>query len=111
VLSAEEAATVLWVPERTFRRWRGRFEAEGAEGVCDRPLGRLSTRRPPEDEVARVLDLHKTRYERFTAKHFYEKLVEKHGFGSSYNWLRLTLQAHGPVTPAPRRASRKRMWW
>jgi len=108
VLSAEEAAEVLGVSERTFRRWRGRFEAGGAEGLYDRRLGRASARRAPVDEVARVLDLHKTHYKGFTTKHFHEKLVEEHGFGLSYNWLRLTLQAHGRVTPAPRRGVHRR---
>ena len=46
-LSQFEAAPVLGVLERTFRRWRGRFEAEGAEGLYDRRLGKVSTRRVP----------------------------------------------------------------
>ena len=32
VLGQAEAAEILGVSERTFRRWRDRFEAEGAEG-------------------------------------------------------------------------------
>ena len=42
-LSQGEAA--LGVSERTFRRWRERFEAEGAEGLYDRRLGKISARR------------------------------------------------------------------
>ena len=57
------------------RRWRDRYEAEGADGLYDRRLGRLSARRAPVDEVARVLELFDTRYWDFTAKHFHEKLV------------------------------------
>ena len=60
------------------------------------------------DTVARVLELFETRYRDFTAKHFHEKLVAEHGFGLSYNWLRLTLQAHGRVRPAPRRGAHRR---
>ena len=52
-LSQAEAAEVLGVSERTFRRWRDRYEAEGADGLYDRRLGRLSARRAPVDEVAR----------------------------------------------------------
>ena len=55
-LSQAEAAEVLGVSERTFRRWRDRYEAEGADGLYDRRLGRLSARRAPVDEVARVLE-------------------------------------------------------
>ena len=96
------------VSERTFRRWRDRYEAEGAERSYDRRLGRLSARRAPVDEVARVLELFDTRYWDFTAKHFHEKLVADHGFKRSYNWLRLSLQAHGRRRAAPRRGAHRR---
>ena len=46
-VSQEEAASMLGMSERTFRRWRDRFEAEGAEGLYDRRLGRVSARRAP----------------------------------------------------------------
>ena len=107
-LSQAEAAEVLGVSERTFRRWRDRYEAEGADGLYDRRLGRLSARRAPVDEVARVLELFDTRYWDFTAKHFHEKLVADHGFKRSYNWLRLSLQAHGRRRAAPRRGAHRR---
>ena len=108
VLGKAEAAEILGVSERTFRRWRDRFEAEGAEGLYDRRLGRLSARRAPVDEVARVLELFDTRYWDFTAKHFHEKLVAEHGCERSYNWVRLTLQAYGRRQAAPRRGAHRR---
>ena len=81
---------------------------EGADGLYDRRLGRLSARRAPADEVARVLELFDTRYWDFTAKHFHEKLVADHGFKRSYNWLRLSLQAHGRRRAAPIRGAHRR---
>ena len=102
-LSQSEAASVLGVSERTFRRWRDRFEADGVEGLYDRRLGRASARRVPVDTMMAILELFDTRYWDFTAKHFHEKLVEEHGFTRSYNWVRLTLQAHGRKRAAPRR--------
>jgi transposase len=108
VLSVAEAAEILGMSERTFRRWRDRYETEGADGLYDRRLGRVSARRAAVDEVAEVLALFDTRYFDFTAKHFHDKLVSEHGFTRSYNWLRLTLQAHGRVTPAPRRGAHRR---
>ena len=107
-LSQAEASEILGVSERTFRRWRDRYEAEGAEGLYDRRLGRASARRAPADTVARVLELFETRYWDFTAKHFHEKLVDEHGVGLSYNWLRLSLQAHGLIKPAARRGVHRR---
>ena len=71
-LSQFEAASVLGVSERTFRRWRDRFEAEGAEGLYDRRLGRVSARRVPADTLMEVLELFDTRYWDFTAKHFHD---------------------------------------
>ena len=66
-LSQLEAAEILGMSERTFRRWRDRFEAEGAEGLYDRRLGRVSARRAGVDEVVALLDLFDTRYRHFTA--------------------------------------------
>ena len=108
LLSQAEAAEMLGMSERTFRRWRDRFEAEGAEGLYDRRLGRVSARRAPVDEVARVLALFDTRYWDFTAKRFHEKLVTEHGCKRSYNWVRLSLQARGRMRPAPRRGADRR---
>ena len=51
-LSQAEAAEVLGMSERTFRRWRDRFEADGAEGLYDRRLGRVSARRAPAQASA-----------------------------------------------------------
>ncbi len=107
-LSQLEAAEVLGMSERTFRRYRDRFEADGAEGLYDRRLGRASARPAGVDEVMAVLDLFDTRYFDFTAKHFWEKLTSEHGIMRSYNWVRLTLQTHGRIRPAPRRGAHRR---
>ena len=61
-LSQAEASEILGMSERTFRRWRERYEAEGAAGLYDRRFGRVSARRAPVDEVMRVLELFETRY-------------------------------------------------
>ncbi len=79
-MSQGEAASVLGVSERTFRRGRDRFDADGAEGLYDRRLGKVSTRRVPVDTVIEVLDLFDTRYFDFTARHFWDKMVLAHDF-------------------------------
>ncbi len=107
-VSQLEAAELLGMSERTFRRYRDRFEAEGAAGLYDRRLGRASARRAGVDEVAALLELFETRYWDFTAKHFWEKLVAEHDFKRSYNWVRVTLQGHGRIRPAPRRGAHRR---
>ncbi len=107
-LSQMEAAEILGMSERTFRRWRDRYDADGAEGLYDRRLGKVSARRVPVDTVIEVLEQFDTRYFDFTAKHFWDKLVAEHEFAHSYNWVRLTLQAHGRIRPAPRRGAHRR---
>ena len=108
LLSQHEAASILGITERTFRRWRDRFEADGAEGLYDRRLGRPSGRRVPVDTVMTMLELFDTWYWDFTVKHFWEKLASDHGFTRSYNWVRITLQAHGRIQVAPRRGAHRR---
>ncbi len=108
VLSKHEAASILGVSERTFRRWRARYEAEGGEGLYDRRLGKVSGCRVPVDTVMEVLELFDTRYFDFTARHFHEKLVSEHGFTRSYNWLRLMLQSRGRTRKALRRGAHRR---
>jgi transposase len=99
---------MLGVSARTFRRWRDRFEAEGADGLYDRRLGRVSGSRVPVDTVMEMLALFDTRYWDFTARHFHEKLVSEHGFTRSYNWVRLILQEYGRTCRAPRRGAHRR---
>ena len=55
-----------------------------------------------------VLERFDTGYVAFTAKHFWGRLGAEHGVSRSYNWVRLTLQAHGRVRPAPRRGAHRR---
>jgi transposase len=102
-LTVAEAAEMLGVTERTFRRWSGRYDVEGAEGLQDRRIGRLSTRAVPVDEALRMLTLYETRYTGWTVKHFHERWQQEHGGTRSYSWTKKTLQAAGHVTRAPRR--------
>jgi len=43
-LLQEEAAEMLGISERTFRRWRDRLRDEGPEGFRDRRIGKPSSR-------------------------------------------------------------------
>jgi len=78
--SQAEAAELLGIGERTFRRWRQRFEDEGEAGLLDRRLGKASGKRVPSDRSEEVEALYRTRYAGFTAKHFHEHLVKEHNF-------------------------------
>ncbi len=69
-LTMAEAAEMLGVTERTFRRWSVRYEADGAEGLADRRLGQASARAAPVDEVLQMVTLYESRYTGWTVKHF-----------------------------------------
>ena len=56
-----------------------------------------------------MLELFETRYPDFTGQALPRRSWScEHGFGLSYNWLRLSLQAHGKIKPAPRRGAHRR---
>jgi transposase len=79
-LSCVQAAELLGMSERHFRRLRDRYEADGADGLIDRRRGRASGRRAPVDQLEWVIEHYRTRYWDFTVKHFHERLREEHGF-------------------------------
>jgi transposase len=107
-LTCEEAGRLLGMSERHFRRLRDRYEAEGAEGLADRRVGRVSARRAAVDEVVRVLGLFETHDWDFRVKPFHEVLEREHGIGRSYSWVKNTLQAAGKVVKAPKRSAHRR---
>jgi transposase len=108
ILTMAEAGEMLGVTERTFRRWSGRYHAEGAEGLQDRRIGRLSARAVPVDEALRMVTLYETRYTGWTVKHFHERWHTEHGGTRSYSWTKKTLQAAGHVVRAPRRGAHRK---
>ena len=107
-LTMAEAGEMLGVTERTFRRWSGRYHAEGAEGLQDRRIGRLSARAVPVDEALRMVTRYETRYTGWTVKHFHERWQQEHGGTRSYSWTKKTLQAAGHVVRAPRRGAHRK---
>jgi transposase len=106
-LSCEEAAQLLGMSVSSFYRWRQREEDQGAEGLADSRLGKVSGNRAPVDVVMKVLELYQTRYFDFTVKHFHEKLAA-HGIFLSYSWTKNTLQEAGLVRKAKRRGAHRR---
>ena len=108
-LTQEEAAQLLGVCERSFRRYLHRYEDAGLEGLIDRRLAQVSQRRAPVDEVMALTQLYRSRYQGWNAKHFYAWYRREHKGSRSYNWVRKTLQAQGMVARTPKRgAHRKR---
>jgi len=103
-----EAAELLGIGERTFRRWRDRYEEDGQAGLADRRLGKASAKRVPADREAEVEALYRGRYAGFTAKHFHEHLVGDHAFGWGYTWTKTFLHSKGLLERAKRRGAHRR---
>jgi transposase len=100
-LSQLEAAKLLGMGERTFRRWSRRYEEEGEAGLLDRRIGKVSGKRVPVDRCEEVEALYRTRYRGFTARHFHEHLVRDYRFAWSYSWTRTFLQSRNLLRRPP----------
>src|SRR6266853_1039513 len=107
-LNQQEAAEMLGIGERTFRRWRDRLRDEGPVGLRDRRIGKPSSRRAAVAEIQRMLGLYEERYTGFTAKHFHEQLQKRHDYKLGYTVTRLALHGAGLTKPAPRRSAHRK---
>ena len=107
-LTQEEAARLLGVCERTFRRHVDRYEDEGFDRLIDKRLSQVSARRAPVDEVVRTDALYRERYEGWNVKHFYSFYRREHTGTRSYTWVKNTLQRAGLVAKAPARGKHRR---
>jgi transposase len=106
-LSQVEAAALLGVSERTFRRWRDRYLEAGSAGLADGRL-RPSLRRPPVAEIERRLGLYRSLYRGFTVKHFHEQLGKRHGYTLGCTGTKLRLQRAGLVAVATKRSAHRK---
>ena len=106
-LSHMEAAELLCMSERTFRRWRDRHRACGVAGLDDRRLT-PSPRCAPVAEIERMLGLYRDIYRGFTVKHFHEHLGKRHNYTLGYTVTKLHLQRAGLVQAAPKRSAHRK---
>ena len=100
-LSQEEAARILGVCERSFRRYIGRYEAAGAEGLLDKRLNQASQRCAPVDEVMQLTERYRDHHAGWNVKHFYACYKRSQQGTRSYSWVKNRLQAAGLVKKAP----------
>src|ERR1700686_4968710 len=106
-LSQMEAAELLGIGERTFRRWRDRHREAGLVGLADRRLA-PSLRRVPVAEIERMLGLYRELYRGFTVKHFHEQLGKRHGYTLGYTVTKLHLHRAGLVQAATKRSAHRK---
>ena len=106
-LSQEEAARLLGVCARTFRRYVCRYDEGGIEGLRDRRLDKPSSRRAPVDEVMEVTSRYESKYSGWSVKHFYA-WYKRDGGQRSYNWVRGRLQDADLVKKSPGRGKHRK---
>jgi transposase len=106
-LSQMEAAELLGISERSFRRWRDRHRESGVDGLEDRRLV-ASPRRAPVAEIERMLGLYRDLYRGFTVKHFHEQVTKRHGYTLGYTVTKLHLQRSGLVQKARSRSAHRK---
>lgn len=107
-LTQEQAARILGISDRTFRRLIPRYQEDGLAGLLDKRLNQASHRRAPLDEVLSVCELYKERYSDFNVKHFYKWYIRHHGGQRSYSWVKNTLQNKGLVRKASKRGHHRK---
>jgi len=62
----------------------------------------------PLATVEQVLSLYREHYSDFNVRHFHEKLVEEHGIGLSYTWVKAALQGAGLVAKRGQRGPHRK---
>jgi transposase len=107
-LTQPEAAAILGVCDRTFRRYADRYEEGGLEGLSDKRLTQASLRRAPVDEVMETTGEYRSRYLGWNVRHYY-RYYREGGGKRGYTWVKKTLQLSGLVSRnAKRGVHRKR---
>ncbi len=103
-----QAAEILGVSVATMRRWKAVYERRGYDGLFDRRRQRPSPKRVPYVQVETILKLYRKRYHDFNVRHFHEQLIQEHGIGLSYTWVKTALQTAGLVPRQRRRGAHRK---
>jgi transposase len=106
-LTQEEAALILGVSGRSFRRYVDRFEENGLEGLSDKRLTQVSHRRAPVDEVIALVDLYTSRHQGWNASHFHDWYC-KQGGTRSYTWVKNQLQQAKAIPKSKRKGPHRK---
>jgi transposase len=103
-----EAAEIIGITDRTMRRWRERYQEHGYSGLWDHRKRSPSPKRVAVEILEQVLQLYREKYFDFNVRHFHEKLVEEHGIGQSYTWVKTALQESGLVGRRKKRGTHRK---
>ena len=83
-LTQVEAARLLDVSDRTFRRYIDKYEDDGIAGLMDQRIESASHRCAPADEVCRLEDQYREGFVGWNVKHFYSWYQRD---GGTHQWV------------------------
>ena len=106
-ITQEEAARILGVHQRSFRRHIDRYRENGLDGLIDKRLNQASARKAPVDEVMALADLYRDRHKGWNVSHFHD-WYQKGGGTRSYTWVKNTLQEKNLVKKTPKRGKHRK---
>jgi transposase len=106
-LTQEDAAMILGVSDRTFRRYVERYEEQGLEGLADKRLTQASHRRAAVDEVMALVDLYRSKYFGWNVSHFHDQYREQGGT-RSYTWVKTQLHQAEVIPRNKRKGSHRK---
>jgi transposase len=106
-LTQDQAALILGVSARTFRRYIERYDEGGLEGLLDRRLTQASSRGAPVDEVMAVSECYEKRHRDWSVKHFFS-WYKRDGGQRSYTWAKNTLHSKGLVPKGSKKGTHRK---
>lgn len=106
-LTQEEAARILGVVDRTFRRYVDRYDDGGIDALLDKRISQLSHRKAPVDEVMAMTERYKDRYSGWNVRHFHS-FYRQEGGTRGYTWVKNQLQGAKLVSKAAKRGPHRK---
>ena len=105
-LTQREAALLLGVCDRTFRRYMDRYEEGGLGALLDKRLTQASHRCAPIDEVMQLTQQYRKDYSGWNAMHFHA-WYRRDGGTRSYTWVKNQLQEAGLIKRSTKRGAHR----
>lgn len=107
-ITQSQAAEILGVSDRTFRRYICRYEEQGLDGLYDHRITQVSHKSAPVDEVMALESLYRKEHMGWNVKHFYSWYCREGKGQRSYTWVKNKLQDANLVPKAKARGKHRR---
>jgi transposase len=104
-----EAAEILGISCRRMRRWKGRWDEHGDDGLFDRRCGKLSPKTSGREHGGGSAAFAIRRsIKTSTWSHFHGKVKREHQIKLSYIWVKTALQTAGLVRRRGKRSKHRK---